>query len=173
MNNASVGIASRIFRILIVLSVFGFSCSNHTSDNVIHPSGSTSRTIAILPVSTDQTNDNSVRKALRDYIEIEFSTYPEYCIVERVNVDKVLNEIAFSNSGIISENMNKFGRLLNCDFLLISTFNKVNSIWILSGKIVEVDNGIVLKSAMGKVSSVELIDAAAKGMSRRITGRIN
>lgn len=128
--------------------------------------------IAIMKVEYNSTVEKKYVKITRDFIEEEFSTYREYKVIDRLDIDKILNELALDDTGLVEANVKRIGKLIKADRLLFSKLQKVGNIWILTGRLIDVKTGEVINTATGRVSKPVKLDGAAKGLSRRITDRL-
>ena len=129
-------------------------------------------TVAILPIRGLGGVSTRYSILARDFIEEEFVRYPEYQVVDRNELKKILKEIERAQLGLISEKYAKIGKLTGARFILTGNLAVIKDIWTLSCRLIEVRNGKVFKTSIGRVSTPEKLDGAAKGCSRRLTGRM-
>jgi hypothetical protein len=72
----------------------------------------------------------------------------EYTVVERANIDKILNEQKFQHSGCTdSECAVEIGQLLNADLTVIGSVGKIGSTYTIQVRIINVESGEALQSA--------------------------
>lgn len=132
----------------------------------------TKKNIAILPVLIEDKISKKYADIARDYIEIEFTSYEEYNVIDRINIDKLLDEIEISQLGFTNNEIKEIGTFLNAEYILMSKLYITQQSYILTGRIIEVKSSKVVKTSSGKVTSLEFIDGASKGLSRRLTNRM-
>ena len=156
-----------LFSFLVIL----LNCS---SQNTISESKSNipKYSIAIIQVEYHSADEKKYASITRDFIEEEFSTYSEYIVIDRVSIDKILNELSLNNTGLTDNNINRIGKMLQADRILLTKLQKIDNVWVLTGRLIAVETGTVIKTSSGRVSEVSKLDGAAKGLSRRITGRL-
>ncbi len=130
------------------------------------------KNIAILPVLIEGNIAKKYADIARDYIEIEFTSYEEYNVIDRINIDKLLDEIKISQVGLTNKEVKEIGTFLNAEYILASKIYSANQSYIITGRIIEVETSKVIKTSSGKVTSLEFIDGASKGLSRRLTNRM-
>ena len=72
----------------------------------------------------------------------------DYTVVERANIDKILNEQKFQHSGCTdSECAVEIGQLLNADVTVVGTVSKLGKTYTIDSRIIDVRNGEALGSA--------------------------
>jgi len=72
----------------------------------------------------------------------------DYTVVERANIEKILEEQMFQHSGCTdSECAVEIGQLLNADFTVIGTAGKFGSTYTIQTRIINVETGEAVKSA--------------------------
>lgn len=162
---------NRLFIPLLFISLL-FICCNTSSNNLKLKNQELLYTIAILNVECNLNEEKKYSNITRDFIEEEFSTYQEYKIIDRINIDKILKELSLENIGLIDNDVDRIGKMLKADRLLLPKLQKVDNIWILTGRLIDVETGSVIKTSTGRVSEPNKLDGAAKGLSRRITERL-
>jgi TolB-like protein len=167
-------LGNKIF-ISLFLIVF-LSCSTTQSNkttNGIPEKTSTKKIIAIMPMVIYKPIDISLADLAVKYLEQEFKSYQEYEIIDRTDSAKTVDEISYSQTGIIDESTApQIGKQLSAKYLLLSSIAQNGKYFIISARIVEVETGKVINTAVGKVTVQEKIDGAARGCARRLTGRM-
>jgi tetratricopeptide (TPR) repeat protein len=79
-------------------------------------------------------------------ISFKLRSVKEYIVLERINVDKVMNEIALGQSGLTDVNKAKqAGKALNADLLVVGNFQIYGMKVRITAKIIDVESHKVLK----------------------------
>jgi hypothetical protein len=87
-------------------------------------------------------------KVLTQRLTSKMIELSDYIVVERANIDKILKEQKFQNSGCTdSECAVEIGQLLNVDVSVIGTVSKFGTIWSLDARLIDVGLGKSLISA--------------------------
>ena len=176
----------KTFISLIIISLF-LSCSttnmnsiynrnnDDTSNNFKYknqPQYSDSESLAITRPTFHLKKMEEQLNLLSDYLEDEFAKFPEFKLIDRMEITKTLKEIGLNQSGVISENdAVKVGKQIGAKKVLYSKLTKSDNIFIVTCRLVDTETGRV-KTGIGRVSSIDLLDGAAKGCARRATGRM-
>ena len=87
-------------------------------------------------------------KILTQRLTTKLISINKYQVVERTNMDKILKEQKFQNSGCTdSECAVEIGQLLNTDFIVIGSVSKFGSTYALDSRLIDVAQGKSLISA--------------------------
>jgi len=93
---------------------------------------------------------------IADSISLKLRNVPEFIVIDRTNVDKVINEIQFGQSGLIDDKTaKKAGKALNADILVVGNFQVYGNRVRITAKIVEVESHKILK----QVQSTGIMDS--------------
>jgi len=85
---------------------------------------------------------------LTDRLTTELISLDKYQVVERTNMDKILKEQKFQNSGCTdSECAVEIGQLLNSDFIVIGSVNKLGDTYAIDARLIDVSQGKNIISA--------------------------
>jgi len=85
---------------------------------------------------------------LTDRLTTKLISIGKYQVVERNNMDKILKEQKFQNSGCTdSECAVEIGQLLNTDYIVMGSVNKFGSTWTLDARLIDVGLGKGIISA--------------------------
>jgi len=124
-------------------------------------------------ISYDKNIDNKYIDIISSFFEEEFMQYSEYSLVDRKEMNRVLSELKLQQTGIINDNSNEnIGKFVGADLLLTSTLNRNESIYIVTCRLLDTKYNKVINVSTGKCSTLDKLDGAVKGCSRRITNRI-
>lgn len=157
-----------LINLLIIAIIFLTNCTS----NVKSQSAPFSvQSLASLPTEGKQISAEQL-SLVRLFFEEEFSKYPEYKMVERAELDKVLGEVQFQQSGLVnSSQITKIGNLSGAEILLSTSVIEVDGQFIVQCKLIDL-KGDIKGTATGRSSNLKKIDGAAKGCARRLTGRM-
>lgn len=91
-------------------------------------------------------------------------------VVEKDNMDKVLNEQAFQQTGCTSQECAvKLGKVLNVKYLVVGTFGKSMGEFIVTMRVVEVETARIVYSDEGTGHNLDDIRVAINGLATRLT----
>ena len=98
-------------------------------------------------------------KILTQRLTTKLISIDKYQVVERTNMDKILKEQKFQNSGCTdSECAVEIGQLLNTDFIVIGSVSKFGSMYSLDSRLIDVAKGKGLISAeFSKIGEIEVL----------------
>jgi len=83
---------------------------------------------------------------IADSIALKLRNVPDYIVIDRTNVDKIVNEINLGQSGLIDDKTAKqAGKALNADLLVVGNFQIYGKQVRISAKIVEVESHKVMR----------------------------
>jgi curli biogenesis system outer membrane secretion channel CsgG len=92
-------------------------------------------------------------------------------VVEKANMDKILGEQAFQQTGCTTSDCAvKLGKILNVKYLVVGSFGKLMDAYVLSFRVIEVETAKAIYSddAQGLVTQRE-VTAAIKELVRKLT----
>jgi len=90
-------------------------------------------------------------------------------VIEKSNMDKILAEQAFQQTGCTSEECAvKIGKLLNVQAMVVGSFGKLMDKYFVNLRLVSVENGSVLFADSAKGRQVEDIEAGVKDLAKKI-----
>ena len=88
-------------------------------------------------------------KILVQRLSTEMISVGKYRIVERAEVDKILKEQKFQNSGCTdSECAAQIGQFVNADFVVVGSINKLGSTYAVDARLINVELGEGVQSAL-------------------------
>ena len=91
---------------------------------------------------------NTEAKILTQRLTSQLIAISDYTIVERANIEKILKEQKFQNSGCTdSECAVEIGQLLNTDFIVIGSVSEFGSMYSIDARLIDVAQGKGLISA--------------------------
>ncbi|MEK7477510.1 MAG: PEGA domain-containing protein [Candidatus Coatesbacteria bacterium] len=96
-----------------------------------------------------------------------------FTVVEKKNMQKVLGEQAFQQTGCTSaECAVKLGKLLNVRGIVVGTFGRFLGRYVLSVRLVDVETGQAVLADEAKGDSVDQIERAVEGMVMRMAAAL-
>jgi curli biogenesis system outer membrane secretion channel CsgG len=94
-------------------------------------------------------------------------------VVEKANMDKVLAEQAFQQTGCTSsECAVKLGKVLNVRYLVVGSFGKLMDSYILNIRVVDVGTAKVVYSDSSQGKDVPAVQAAIRDMAAKLSGSV-
>jgi len=112
-------------------------------------------------------------KILTQRLTSQLISISDYTVVERANIDKILKEQKFQNSGCTdSECAVEIGQLINADVTVIGTVSKFGETFTIDARIINVEGGEALASASythtGKID--ELVMTGIESIAHELLG---
>ncbi len=107
--------------------------------------------VAVLPFEAG-TISVSDSRILQDALATEILGSGQARVLERAQVDKILAEQGFQESGACdrSDCAVKAGQMLGIDRVVVGSVGRLGTTWVLSARLVDVASGEVLKSSTRK-----------------------
>jgi TolB-like protein len=97
-----------------------------------------------------------------------------FTVIEKKNMEKVLSEQAFQQTGCTSaECAVKLGKLLNAQGIVVGTFGKLLGRYLVSVRLVDVETGQAVVADEAKGDTVDEIENAVDGMVVRMAAAAN
>jgi TolB-like protein len=94
-------------------------------------------------------------------------------VVEKANMEKVLSEQAFQQTGCTtSECAVKLGKILNVQYLVVGSFGKLMDSYVLNIRVVKVENAKVIYSDTGQGVSTKEVTGLIGDLARRLTAAV-
>ncbi len=109
--------------------------------------------VAILPFQSDASLDSLQRQALGQKFSAALLQSNVYQILERAQMDAILQEQGFQQSGACDEAncQVQIGKLLSVDKLILGSLSLFDDIYVLNTSLVDVESGAVERSWFTKV----------------------
>ena len=109
---------------------------------------------------------------LLDYLSSHVVESGEYTVIDRSQRETVLKEIEFSQSDCTDEACQlRIGRLLSASRIVIGSVGKLEQIYLLNLKIIEVETGKLLKAVSGQYESMGKMIGDGKSLVRSLIGQ--
>lgn len=80
-----------------------------------------------------------VAKTATYLLESKLGNSPQIDLIERNQIESVLNELKVQMSGLTTSDAVEIGRQLNCEFIILGSINKLGNLLILTVKLVNVE----------------------------------
>lgn len=104
-----------------------------------------------------------------DFLRTELVKTGEFNVVEKANMDKILAEAAFQQSGCTtSECAVQIGKILNVQQMVVGSLSKLMETYFITANLVDVETGKILKSENIKAYSVEELNDACKTLANKL-----
>ncbi len=114
------------------------------------------QTVAVLDFESDYFAKTITKTVTEKFIQLLLKD-GGYVVVERNQIDKVLNELGFQSTGCTDKSCAvQIGKILNAERIFIGSINNIGDIIALHVKEVDVSNGQVLKSYEANCKSCDL-----------------
>jgi len=90
-------------------------------------------------------------------------------VVEKANMDKVLAEQAFQQTGCTSQECAvRLGKILNVKRMIVGSFGKLLGRYILSVRIVSVESGEVVQADEARGDTIDQLETSLKALAARL-----
>jgi len=137
---------------------------------------SAQETIAVIEFEGIGISQNEA-KALTNRFRDELVTTGKYTVVERGQMDEILQEQAFQQTGCTSDECAvEVGKLLSVRLIVIGSISKVGDVFSISSRIVNVESGEIINTAnynhRGKIGDI-LTSGIMSRVASEVSGRIN
>ena len=95
-----------------------------------------------------------------------------FTVVEKKNMDKILAEQAFQQTGCTNEECAvKLGKVLNVRQIVVGSLGRYMGVNVLNIRVVDVETGGAVYADKAKGNTAEEMDAAIAAMASRMAGR--
>ena len=135
----------------------------------------TKHRLAILDFKSIGAVDPSEAKVITNMVLAVLSNSKLLDIVERENIDVILSELAFHESGINCSESScaiKIGRLLSVNKIIIGEVLKVEQKFTINAKFVDVETGKIDFSVFSEADSITKLNKALYVLSKKIIEKI-
>lgn len=111
-----------------------------------------------------------VSAAVTDLIRSEMVKTGLYTVVERSQMDEILKEQGFQQTGCTDQSCAvQLGKILSAKKILLGEINKMGETIMITVRIVDVEKGVSEYSANEKAHSEDVLDEAAKKLTRSLS----
>jgi TolB-like protein len=83
--------------------------------------------------------EENVARTTTYLLESKLGNSPLVELVERNQIQKVLDELQYQQSGLTADNAVQIGQQLNAEYMLIGSINKLGNLIIITAKLVNVE----------------------------------
>ncbi len=150
---------------IVVIAVFFLFCA---------ASGFAAPHVAVLNAILTPGMDPTVSVPVTDKIIEELVKSGRYTVIDRANVEQVLQEKEFQlSSGIVhTEEVRQAGEYLGADFVIVVNASRVGSTYVISAKMVDVVTGeIATQASAEKQGKIDVLLQIARTVGRQISGQ--
>ncbi len=142
-------------RLLLSIFIALFCTSNLFAEKIIG--------VTAFNNLSKRNNLNWLKIGIADSISYKLRNIKDYIVIDRTNVDKVLNEIRLGQSGFINEKLAKqAGKALNADILVVGNFQVYGTNVRISAKLVDVESHKIVKQVQATGKMDEIFDLQDK-----------
>jgi TolB-like protein len=134
------------------------------------PSGMLNLAVSELISQGVSASDSAV---ISDMLRAELVKTKKFNVIEKQNMEKILAEQAFQQSGCTSEECAvKLGKLLNVHRMIVGSFGKLMDKYFVSLRVVNVETGAVVFADSAKGRTVEDIETGIQQLARKISKEV-
>jgi hypothetical protein len=113
------------------------------------------------PVGEDKVSDE-IKTLVREEITSTIVDNPNYIVLERANIDKVMEENKFQGKFASESEMSELGKMMGADYVCVITVINTGTLYYIFCKQVDVKNAVVENQGEGNTSSLKELLYAAK-----------
>lgn len=149
--------------VLFLMSVLGILFSQPVDMAVLN-----------FSVNSSETNMDFLSAGISDIIVSTLGEKPNIRLVEREKLNKVVQELSLSNSGLVSDKQQiKIGELTGAEFVITGSITFIQSSFMINSKVLEVKTGRIASTQSVKGNDKEKIFDSVDLISHKIYTDIN
>jgi TolB-like protein len=128
--------------------------------------------VAVLQFEAQNTSSGDAA-VVADWVRNELVRSGRCTVLERVQVEKVMAEHALQTTGCTTEECAvKLGRLLNVQRMVVGSFGKLLSSYVISVRVVDVETGSIVYGDTVKTETEKGMEGDIKALVARLAGSI-
>jgi len=110
--------------------------------------------------------------AISEFVGIALVKTGKFNVLERSNIDKVLAEQGFQQTGCTTEECAvQIGKILNVEKAIIGTFTKISGLYFITAKVVDIETSKIIKSEKVQFENISNISYPIEELVSLITGK--
>lgn len=114
-----------------------------------------------------------VAGAVSDIFRSEFTNYANFVVVERNQMNEILNEQSFQMTGCTDESCAVLvGKLLSARRIITGEITSLGKNFVVTVRYIDVEKGVSLFSEKSVAASIDVIDKTASEVARKLAQRI-
>jgi len=130
--------------------------------------------VAVLDTVLAAGMDKTASAPITDKLIEELLNSGKYTVIDRANVEQVLQEKEFQlSSGVVkNEEMRQAGEYLGADLVVVANASRVGSTYVISAKMIDVVTGeIVAQASSEQKGTIDVVLQVARTVGRQISGQ--
>lgn len=130
--------------------------------------------VAVLNAVIPDTMDSSVIVPVTDKIEEELVASGKYTVLDRINIEQVLQEKEFQLSGLVKDTeIKKAGEYLGADLVVVARVSRIENTFFISAKMIDVKTGaITAQTSDQQEGSGAVLFNIAQNVGRKLAGGV-
>lgn len=157
------------FRFLFIVGIVIIDALSAQAETL--PAGSKPR-IAVLDLKAENVEEKT-SKTITNMIRADLVNCGLFSVIERTQIDKILNEHGLNQTGIIDpKSAIHAGRLLSAHKVLIGEISEMDSSLVIAVRVVDVEKGVAEYAERIVREKNERIDATVTKLSQKLIDRI-
>lgn len=130
--------------------------------------------VAVLDAVIPDTMDSSVIVPVTDKIVEELVASGKYTVLDRINIEQVLQEKEFQLSGVVKDTeIKKAGEYLGADLVVVARVSRIENTFFISAKMIDVKTGaITAQTSDQQEGSVAILISIAQNVGRKLAGGV-
>ncbi len=111
--------------------------------------------------------------AISEFISVDMTKKKEITIIERSQIGAILNEQGFQQTGCTDQSCAvAMGKILSARKIIIGTLNKTGNVYVITGKVVDVETGRVDAAETERCTKEDDFAPASKILAIKMTNKI-
>lgn len=132
----------------------------------------------VLPIAVSDFSGKNVSQAdasiVTDFLRTELVGTQAFNVIEKANMDKILAEAAFQNSGCTTtECAVQIGKILNVRQMVVGSLSKLMDTYYITASLVEVETGRIISSYKKDATSARELNTACKILAEELANSDN
>lgn len=137
------------------------------------PSGVKRMSIAVLDLEANNV-PQAITSAISEFLRLEFFKAHRYDVIERKNIDKILKEQIFQQTGCTTSDCAvEIGKILNVHYVIVGSANKLGNEYTIQIRLVDVEKAKVVLADMVECDSEDKLLEATKKLAQRINSQVS
>jgi TolB-like protein len=136
------------------------------------PAGDPQPYLAVFPFedNTEQSEENAFAETISEMMVTALAQTNRYRLMERTQLDKVLDEQALGQSGALEQQTAvEVGKLIGVNVVLVGSVSKLDDRFELDARIIDAGSGEIRQAANSSVKDEEKLREAVNELAKKLT----
>ena len=121
-------------------------------------------TVAITNFSNvgQETSDLMIGETVSELLNSTFGKTPNLILVERKNIQQVMDELTMQELGITTQSAAEIGRVLGAQFIVVGSVGRLGPSFVVNARILDNTDGTVLTATYAELEANQMIAASSE-----------